>query len=129
QSKRFMGAVRDRILKRFFPQDCQAIEQRQSKWREIENRCGELNTRMIFPDALQPTLLSQMSAPPQALFVQGAWEALLNKPCIGVVGTRAPSASGVRAARTFGSLLARSGWVVVSGLARGVDGIAHLGAL
>ncbi len=50
-------------------------------------------------------------------------------PWIAVVGTRAPSPYGLRFARSLSEDLARRGAVVVSGLARGIDGAAHAGAL
>jgi DNA processing protein len=50
-------------------------------------------------------------------------------PCVAIVGTRAPSDDGRRRARRLASALARSGVCVVSGLALGIDGAAHEGAL
>lgn len=49
--------------------------------------------------------------------------------CIGVVGTRQPTARGLEVARVLASQLAAAGCVVVSGLARGIDAAAHRGAL
>ena len=62
------------------------------------------------------------------LWVAGALDGLL-APCIAVVGARAPSDAGRRRARALGEELARRGVCVVSGLALGVDGAAHEGAL
>jgi DNA processing protein len=53
----------------------------------------------------------------------------LRAPCVAVVGTRAPSDDGRRRARRLAEELARSGVCVVSGLALGIDGAAHEGAL
>jgi DNA processing protein len=62
------------------------------------------------------------------LWVAGALDGLC-APCVAVVGTRAPSDDGRRRARRLAEELARSGVCVVSGLALGVDGAAHEGAL
>ena len=68
--------------------------------------------------------------PPVGLFVRGdADAALLERPAVAVVGARSCSPYGASVARTLGRELAAAGLVVVSGLARGVDGEAHRGAL
>lgn len=63
-----------------------------------------------------------------ALHVQGDPSAL-QAICIGIVGTRRPSARGLEVARVLAGQLAATGCVVVSGLARGIDAAAHRGAL
>jgi DNA processing protein len=60
--------------------------------------------------------------------VRGDPGALL-EPCVAVVGPRAPSATGRAVARRFGTELARARVAVVSGLATGIDAVAHLAAL
>ncbi|HYW55274.1 MAG TPA: DNA-processing protein DprA [Candidatus Elarobacter sp.] len=62
------------------------------------------------------------------LWVAGALDGL-RAPCVAVVGTRAPSDAGRRRARRLAEDLARAGVCVVSGLALGIDGAAHEGAL
>ena len=62
------------------------------------------------------------------LWVAGSLDGL-RAPCVAVVGTRAPSDDGRRRARRLAEDLARSGVCVVSGLALGIDGAAHEGAL
>lgn len=62
------------------------------------------------------------------LWVAGALDGL-RAPCVAVVGTRAPSDDGRRRARRLADELARAGVCVVSGLALGIDGAAHEGAL
>ncbi len=54
---------------------------------------------------------------------------LLIRPIIAIVGTRAASANGMRWASNAAAMLGHNGWVVVSGLARGIDSAAHKGAL
>jgi DNA processing protein len=77
-----------------------------------------------------PPLLEAIHDPPPGLFVRGAAEAeALLRPTVAVVGARACSPYGAQVARLLGRELAAAGLVVVSGLARGVDGEAHRGAL
>src|SRR3954454_12468292 len=77
-----------------------------------------------------PELLRQIHDPPRVLFLRGAGEAdVLAGPAVAVVGARACSPYGAQVARMLGRELAAAGLVVVSGLARGVDGEAHRGAL
>ena len=77
-----------------------------------------------------PPLLRAIHDPPPGLFMRGdADVALLSRPAVAVVGARACSAYGRQAARRLGRELGAAGLVVVSGIARGVDGEAHRGAL
>jgi DNA protecting protein DprA len=62
------------------------------------------------------------------LWAQGRVE-VLGRPSIGIVGTRRPSPHGISAARRIAFEVARSGWCVVSGLALGIDEVAHLTAV
>jgi len=77
-----------------------------------------------------PELLRQIHDPPRVLYLRGAGEVeLLARPAVAIVGARACSPYGSQVARMLGRELAAVGLVVVSGLARGVDGEAHRGAL
>lgn len=77
-----------------------------------------------------PPLLRAIHDPPARLYLRGAGEpSLLSRPAVAVVGARACSPYGAQVARMLGRELAAAGVVVVSGLARGVDGEAHRGAL
>jgi DNA processing protein len=81
-------------------------------------------------ERLFPAALHAIFDPPPGLFLRGAAPLdLLDRPAVAVVGARACSAYGSHVARTFGRELAAAGLVVVSGMARGVDGEAHRGAL
>jgi DNA processing protein len=75
-----------------------------------------------------PPLLASLPDPPPVLYLQGRPDALL-LPQMAIVGTRKPSADGRHLAREFGAALARSGYVVTSGLALGIDAESHIGAL
>jgi DNA processing protein len=77
-----------------------------------------------------PPRLRAIHDPPKRLFLRGnAPPELLSEPSVAIVGARACSPYGVHVARMLGRELADAGVVVVSGLARGVDGEAHRGAL
>ena len=77
-----------------------------------------------------PTRLAQIADPPPGLFLRGSAPVeMLERTCVGIVGARSCSDYGAHVARVFGRELAAAGVVVVSGLARGVDGWAHRGAL
>jgi DNA processing protein len=84
----------------------------------------------VIERARLPPLLHAIYDPPPRLYVRGgADEKVLARPAVAVVGARACSAYGAQVARRLGRDLAAAGLVVVSGLARGVDGEAHRGAL
>ena len=77
-----------------------------------------------------PRLLGAIHDPPRVLFLRGEGEtALLDLPTVAVVGARACSSYGRSVARLLARELAAAGAVVVSGMARGIDGEAHRGAL
>jgi DNA processing protein len=77
-----------------------------------------------------PPLLAAIHDPPPGLYVRGSAPLeLLARPAVAVVGARSCSSYGRHVARLLGRELGTAGLVVVSGLARGVDGEAHRGAL
>jgi DNA processing protein len=75
-----------------------------------------------------PPLLLQSADPPSLLYVQGRVGAL-SAPSVAVVGSRQPTAQGLDNARAFAAGIGRKGYAIVSGLALGIDGAAHEGAL
>lgn len=75
-----------------------------------------------------PPLLAVISDPPEILWVRGRLEPLTG-PAVAIVGSRAASPYAREAAHALAFDLARRGVVIVSGMARGVDGAAHRGAL
>ena len=75
-----------------------------------------------------PPRLDPLADAPPILLVRGD-PGLLEKPAIALVGARAATQLGARTARRLARALAESGFVIVSGLARGIDGEAHRGAL
>ena len=77
-----------------------------------------------------PSLLAAIHDPPPRLYLRGAGDVgLLDRPAIALVGARACSSYGRSVTRSLGRDLAATGLVVVSGMARGIDGEAHRGAL
>ena len=75
-----------------------------------------------------PTLLKQISDAPPVLFVLGH-SYLLSKKCIAMVGTRAATLNGKNFATHLAKELSEQDYVVVSGMAKGIDRAAHTGAL
>jgi DNA processing protein len=81
-------------------------------------------------DAGFPHLLAAIHDPPARLHLRGSADVgFLREPAIAIVGSRACSAYGRAVARSLARELAAAGIVVVSGMARGIDGEAHRGAL
>jgi DNA processing protein len=77
-----------------------------------------------------PPLLRAIHDPPARLYVRGHGDsAMLAQTAVAIVGARACSPYGAQVARMLGRELASAGVLVVSGLARGIDGEAHRGAL
>ncbi|MGA7761140.1 MAG: DNA-processing protein DprA [Candidatus Binataceae bacterium] len=88
-----------------------------------------LGARVLrWTDDEYPPNLKQIADPPPYLIARGVLEPN-NTACVAVVGARAASEAGLRMAQRLGFELAAHGFVVVSGLARGIDGAAHRGAL
>ena len=79
-------------------------------------------------DSHYPSTLRTLTDPPHLLFARGSLE-LLARPAIAVVGSRRASRAGCEMARRLAGVAAESGLVIVSGLATGIDGEAHRGAL
>lgn len=79
-------------------------------------------------DDRYPPLLREIHDPPPLLYVRGDVE-LLRQPQLAMVGSRRATPAGLRAAQDFAGAVARSGLHICSGLALGIDGAAHRGAL
>ncbi len=96
--------------------------------RQIESWQTEGITLLTWQDDLYPAPLLTLPDRPPLLFARGQlalnWERV-----IAIVGTREPSVESVTLAETMGYELARRGWLVASGLARGIDAAAHRGAI
>ncbi|MEM9745459.1 MAG: DNA-processing protein DprA [Actinomycetota bacterium] len=93
------------------------------------DRCDELGVTILLPGTTGwPPQLVLDPDPPAVLFVQGD-PAAIDARRVGVVGTRHPTQRGRQIAARVGHELAEAGVAVVSGLALGIDGAAHRGAL
>ncbi len=75
-----------------------------------------------------PQALAALDPPPPLIWVRGRAD-LLARPSVAIVGARVASAAGQRFARGLAAELGQAGLVVVSGMARGIDGAAHQAAL
>jgi DNA processing protein len=92
--------------------------------------CDRANTRILtMQDAVYPERLRSLYAPPCVLYYKGQLPSFDEEAALGVVGTRTPTAYGQDAAMKLCYRLAASGMLIVSGLAKGIDAAAHLGAL
>ncbi len=95
---------------------------------EIVATLDRLGAMVTVPgDAAYPSLLAEIPDPPAALYVWGD-ASLLARPAAAIVGSRTHTPYGAEAARLLASGVARSA-VVVSGMARGLDAVAHVAAL
>ncbi len=83
---------------------------------------------LSLPDPRYPALLRTIKDPPQTLYVRGDVE-LLSKPQLAIVGARRATAMGLKLAEEIAGAATRAGLGVCSGLALGIDGAAHRGAL
>lgn len=79
-------------------------------------------------DEIYPKQLLEISSPPAVLYGLGNIR-LLEQPCLAVVGSRNPTPQGEKNAEDFAENLCRDGLCIVSGMALGIDGAAHRGAL
>jgi DNA processing protein len=76
-----------------------------------------------------PRRLAEIPDAPLALWVEGAHLQLLSTPQLAIVGSRSPTAGGKETAEQFARYLAQRGLTITSGLATGIDGASHRGAV
>ncbi len=104
------------------------ILSRQDFEQEIQLQLSRLNkweARLVtFWDKEYPENLKKIYDPPVMLFVRGSL-AVTDKYSVSIVGTRAPTSYGKHMAEKFANALSNQGLTIVSGLARGVDTVAH----
>ena len=117
------ASIADRIV--------QAV--RSNRWRELAlkkwEHAGRVNcTVLLWSDPRYPELLREIPDPPLLLYCKGD-VSLLSNPSIGVVGSRKCSQDGVHTTEELCKTLSASGVTTVSGLARGIDSVAHKHAL
>ena len=96
---------------------------------EIKNCQDNSIDILLYKDEQYPVRLKQLSDCPPVLYVKGDVSALNFAKTVAIVGARSASINGCNLAKRIASELAESGVCVVSGMARGIDGAAHSGAL
>ena len=94
---------------------------------EVEAACRGACRLVTLTDPGYPRLLREIPDPPPVLYVRG--ELIADAATIAVVGSRIPTEYGLETSRRISADLAQLGFTVVSGLALGIDGAAHEGAL
>ena len=107
-----------------------------SKWLQAASKieltlekCKQEKIHLLeFSNSNYPSLLKTIYDPPPVLYVRGSLECL-QQNAVSIVGTRKPTAQGTRSAHEIATELANKGWVICSGLALGIDGIAHQATL
>ncbi len=105
----------------------------------LANKCPYVNTYSLFCMSVNkvilnangyPSELAELAQPRKQLFIQSDnWEDLMSRPRVAIIGSRKVSAYGRQVTTKLASELAAQGIVIVSGLALGVDGLAHQAAL
>jgi DNA processing protein len=96
---------------------------------KIQDDATRLGAHVLTPDDPgYPELLRQIPEPPPVLFAVGLLN-LFSRPAAAIVGSRSHSAYGADVCREVAGAAARSGIVIVSGMARGLDAVAHSAAL
>ena len=146
-----VGAVRQRLLLDAFGSAAAALSAPAAAWRALRlpavaadaRRSPETRERaaralawlegpdrhlLCLGEEPYPALLAEIADPPPLLFVEGRLAALA-RPQLALVGSRQASPQGLDNARRFAHSLAAAGFCVTSGLALGIDGAAHQGAL
>lgn len=81
-----------------------------------------------YENTLYPETLRTIKNPPQKLYILGD-EQILNNECVSIVGSRNCTEYGKKIAKKFANELAINGVTIVSGMAKGIDSVAHIGAM
>ncbi|MET0398088.1 MAG: DNA-processing protein DprA [Longimicrobiaceae bacterium] len=119
---RFGGELAGRVV------SAAGAEARERTAKAME-RLAKLGAVAVTPDDLAfPDAFRVLADAPFLLFATGRLE-LLGSPAVGIVGTREPTDYGRQTAMQLAGDLARAGYAVVSGMAKGIDAAAHAGAL
>jgi len=107
----------------------EALLQAPERGHIVERDCNEHGIRILFRGEPEwPESLECLTDPPEVLFLRGRAE-LFRERAVGIVGSRECSPGGAERTRRIAAALAEEGWLVVSGMARGIDAAAHEGAL
>lgn len=109
------------------PDGFDELLERTWQWQQA-NAAPQPRWLIALGDSHYPPALLETADPPLLLYAVGRIE-LLRAPAVAIVGSRNPTPQGTQNARDFGAALAAAGLTVVSGMALGIDGAAHEGAL
>ncbi len=101
-------------------------ERAKREFDEVKKLGGDI---LVLDDGSYPDILREIADPPPVLYVKGDWQACFDQPSIGVVGSRSCSTYGENASEMLARDLASRGITITSGLARGIDTVAHRGAM
>jgi DNA processing protein len=104
-------------------------EHRERAERELVKLRGMGAELIVLSDSRYPKLLKEIYDPPILLYVRGDLDKAFSQPAVAIVGSRHCSTYGKNAAEMLGRDLAAHGITIISGLARGIDGAAHRGAI
>ncbi len=96
---------------------------------QVVKKCDEQKVTILLPgDPDFPRLLQELADPPPVLFMRGSLTRT-DQLAVAIVGTRHPTLYGRQVAETISRGLAKAGFTIVSGLARGIDAVAHRAAM
>ena len=113
---------------KFYDKICELIEANAVD--RLIDECMALDIIPIsYTSSRYPDKLRQIFSPPVALFCKGRVELLDKDPSLGVVGTRRASRYATDVTKSFCTKLSTNGITIVSGMAKGIDGYAHLSTL
>ncbi len=122
----FPGGLRQQISKVIFQPGISTFPEEAENILRWQEQDGHHLLTLIQPE--YPALLRLLDDPPPLLYLRGQGN-LLYQPQLAMVGSRSPSAQGVETARQFARSLGEGGFTITSGLAAGIDGAAHQGAV
>lgn len=122
------------MLREVFPENERLVRRLADKnltyARNVVTVCEQKNIGILTPGSVfYPEKLNSISAKPMVLYYKGSIPMFSQYLSVSVVGTRKASQYGSDSAYTIAYDLAKSGAIVISGMADGIDGIAHRGAL
>jgi DNA processing protein len=101
-----------------------------ANWQTIANKIKKFDIKFVsILDTVYPPLLKNIYDPPLYFYYRGEWDKQKLKRCLAVVGTRKASNYGKMMTKQICSKLVEAGFTIVSGLAFGIDSIAHQSAL
>ena len=117
------GVIGDRLAGLLLETDNRSGVDAVLAWAEKEN-----HSLLTLNATDYPRALLELADPPSILYVNGRQE-LLQRPALAIVGSRNPTPQGIQNAECFADALARTGLVIASGMALGVDTAAHRATL